>query len=302
MNITLNDYNSAARVYEGRKDKVLGRKIRSYAWMKYDPEHDCFVLSEVFSKYRHVTQENGFIRYEALPKEQWDIRPYAEIYRDRIVVLRVVHNNYLKDMGLRSDRSKTVKLSGRTWTHFRMERRNCVTVHRINGDVPVTLKDGRLSTAVPPKERVVNNDLRIEMNRMIRKVRQLLTVRAKLGAFDSLTHGDLIADAEKNNYASKWRMYRKPKEFLKLLQAVTEDDITSFYPILWMSDRAWYVARKDTNFVNGRNVVQLYNNLINSMREHIRRELGVVQYVEVADASDERGADRQDGQVEAARS
>ena len=282
------DYDSAARVYEGRKDKVLGRKIRYNAWMKYDPARDCFILSEVFSKYRPV-KKGGFVRYEVMPKEQWDLRPYAEIYRDRIVILRLVHNNILKSMGIRSDRSKTVKLSGRTWTHFRMEGRNCVTVHQINGDVPVTLKDGRLSTAVPPKKRVVNNDLRIEMNRMIRKVRRLLTVRVKLGAFDGLTCGDLIEHAEANGYGSRWLMHSKPKpeEFLKLLQAVTEDDITSFYPILWMSGRRWYFGHESTSFINGRNIVQLYDSLIDSMREHIRRELGVVRYVEVADASDE---------------
>lgn len=297
MNRTPNDYSSAARVYEGRKDKVLGRKIRSAAWMKHDPERDCFVLSEVFSKHQRV-EENGYARYKALPKEQWDVRPYAEIYRDRIVVLRDVHNNYIESMGIRSDRSKTVKFSGRTWTHFRMKRYKRVTIEQINGDAPVTLMGGKLSAAVPPMERVVDNELRIEMNRMIRKIRQLLTVRVKLGAFDGLTHGDLIAHAEKNNYGSKWQLYRKPEEFLKLLQAVVEDDLTTFYPILWMSDRARYIARKDTSFINGRNVVQLYNNLINSMREHIRRELGVVSYVQVADS--DASADRTGDEVQTA--
>lgn len=282
------DYDSAARMYKGRTDKVLGRKIRSNVWMKHDPNHDCFVLYEVFPRYKAV-KDKGYAHYERLPKEHWDLRPYAEIYRDRVVILRLVHNNHLKGMGIRSDRSKTVKLSGRTWTHFRMEGRNCVTVHQINGDVPVTLKDGRLSTAVPPKKRVVNNDLRIEMNRLIRKVRRLLTVRVKLGAFDGLTCGELIEHAEANGYGSRWMMHRKPtpEEFLKLLQAVTEDDITSFYPILWVSGRRWYFGHESTSFINGRNIVQLYDSLIDSMREHIRREFGVVEYVEVADASDE---------------
>lgn len=297
MNRTPNDYSSAARLYEGRKDKVLGRKIRTTAWMKHDPKRDCFVLSEVLSKYEFV-KGSGFSRYKALPKEQWHLRPYAEIYRDRIVVLREVHNNCIEAMGIRNDRSKTVKFSGRTWTHFRMEQYKRVTIDQINGDAPITLMGGKLSAAVPPMKRVVNNDLRIEMNRMIRKIRQLLTVRVKLGAFDGLTHGDLIAHAEKNNYGSKWQLYQKPEEFLKLLQAVTEDDLTTFYPILWMSDRAWYIERKDTSFINGRNVVQLYENFINSMRERIRRELGVVKYVEVA-ASD-AGADCASNEAQAA--
>lgn len=289
MNSPPNDYFSAAQAYKGRKDKVLGRKIRSNIWMKYDPARDCFVLSEVFSKKYRSVKEGGYVRYVAAPKEHWDIRPYAEIYRDRIVILRVVHNNYLKDMGIRSDPSKTVKLSGRTWTHFIMGPYNYVPVHQINGDVPVTLKNGRLSTAVPPKKRVVNGELRLEMNRLIRKVRRLLTVRVKLGAFNGLTWGDLIAHAEKNGYGYGYKLlsWRKPApdELLDLLQAVSEDDITTFYPILWVSGRSWYNAHERTSSINSRLIMPLYDNLIASMRESLRRELGVVKYVEDPEAS-----------------
>ncbi len=45
MNRTPKDYASAKRIYEGRLDKVTGRKIRTNAWMKYDDKRDCFVLS-----------------------------------------------------------------------------------------------------------------------------------------------------------------------------------------------------------------------------------------------------------------
>lgn len=297
MNRTPKDYASAKRIYQGRLDEVTGRKIRTNGWMKYDDKRDCFVLSEVVTRYKQLP--NG--RWQRCSdKKEWTMKPYAEIYPDRVVILHNVHNNYLDSFGVLHVRPTSNKFTGRLWRLFERKGYAYHTLHEVTGDAPIVLKDGKLSVAGSVKQRVVNNELRKEMNRMIQKVRRLLTVRVKLGAFDNMTHQMLTNHASKHYYASKWTILNSPKEFLKLLQAVVETDIETFYPILWLADRQWFYRNSEQGFTAGRDVVEMYNKLIDSMRERIRRELGVVEYVEVAEAADERSTDRQDGEVEAA--
>lgn len=297
MNRTPKDYASAKRIYQGRLDEVTGRKIRTNGWMKYDDKRDCFVLSEVVTRYKRLP-DGKYLR--CVDKNEWTMKPYAEIYPDRVVILRNVHNNYLDSFGVLHVRPTSNKFTGRLWRLFERRGYSYHTLHEVTGDAPIVLKDGKLSVAGGVKQRVVDNELRKEMNRMIQKIRRLLTVRVKLGAFDNVTHQMLTNHANKHDYASTWAILNSPKEFLKLLQAVVETDIETFYPILWLADRQWFYRNAELGFTAGRDVVEMYNKLIDSMRERIRRELGVVEYVEVEKAADERSADRQDGEVEAA--
>lgn len=299
MNRTPKDYASAKRIYQGRLDEVTGRKIRTNGWMKYDDKRDCFVLSEVRTRYKRLP-DGTYQR--ASDKNEWTMKPYAEIYPDRVVILHNVHNNYLDSFGVLHVNPTSNKFTGRLWRLFERKGYSYRTLHEVTGDAPVVLKGGKLSVTGSVKQRVVDNELRKEMNRMIQKIRRLLIVRAKLGAFDNVTRKTLIDHACKHNYVSRWAVLNSPKEFLKLLQAVVETDIETFYPILWLADRQWLYRNSDQRFTAGRDVVEMYNKLINFMRERIRRELGVVEYVEVAEAADERSTDRQDGEVEAAGS
>ena len=279
MNRTPKDYASAKRIYQGRLDEVTGRKIRTNGWMKYDDKRDCFVLSEVVARYKQLP--NGSWQ-RCSDKKEWTMKPYAEIYPDRVVILRNVHNNYLDSFGVLHVRPTSNKFTGRLWRLFERKGHAYHTLHEVTGDAPIVLKNGKLSVAGGVKQRVVDNELRKEMNRMIQKIRRLLIVRVKLGAFDNVTHQMLTSHANKHGYASKWQILHSPKEFLELLQAVVETDIETFYPILWLADRRWYYHNSEQGFTAGRDVVKMYNKLIDSMRERIRRELGVVEYVEVA--------------------
>ena len=295
MNRTPKDYTSAKRIYQGRLDKVLGRKIRTNGWMKYDDKRDCFVLSEVMTCYKRLSDG----KYQRCSdKNEWVMKPYAEIYPDRVVILHNVRNNYIDSLNVVHTCPTSNKFSGRTWRLFERKGYSYHTLHEVTGDAPIVLKDGKLAVLGGIKQRVVDNELRKEMNRMIQKIRHLLTVRAKLGAFDKVTHSILTVHANKHGYASKWKILNAPKEFLKLLQAVVETDIETFYPILWLADCQWYYHSPEQGITAQRNIVEMYNKLIDAMRERIRRELGVVEYVEVAKAADERSADRQDGEVD----
>lgn len=283
------DYANARRLYEGRRDEHTGRKVRNRIYMKYDTERDCFVVSELWSKYESVPDPNrpGHTRYQPAPNERWDLRPFAEVYRDRIMITRTLHNTPMYALfRVESFASRTVKLSGRTWTY----KDSAQNRQEINGDLPIMIKDDKLSSLTPPKVRVMDSEKRNEMNRMIKSIRNLLKVRSKLGAFDKLTPEQVDAYMRQTNTVSKWHVFNNPATFLELMQAVDPEDLKSFYPLLWLADRNWYYRNNHENF--GRvDWVARYNNLVDYMREKMRRELGVVEYVE----ADGRSTDSPDG-------
>lgn len=279
------DYANARRLYEGRRDEHTGRKVRNRIYMKYDTERDCFVVSQLWSKYESVPDPNrpGKTKYQKAPKERWDVRPFAEVYRDRIMITRAIHSTPMSALfRVESFASRTVKTSGRSWRY-----RGKTT----QGDAPIVLdiRAGTLTPMRPPKIRVFDSEKRNEMNRMIKSIRNLLKVRSKLGAFDKLTPEQVDAYIRQTGTVSKWHVFNNPAKFLELMQAVDPEDLKSFYPLLWLADRNWYYRNNHENF--GRvDWVARYNNLVDCMREKMRRELGVVEYVE----ADEQSADSPD--------
>ena len=285
------DYANAARLYEGRKDKHIGRKVRNRVYMKLDQSRDCFVVSELWSKYESVPDPDrpGQTKYQRAPKERWDVRPFAEVYRTHILITQALHNTPMYALfRVESFASRTVKLSGRTWTYKDSARNR----QEINGDLPIMIKDDKISSLTPPKVRVMDSEKRNEMNRMIQSIRNLMKVRTKLGAFDKLTPAqvDEYMCQTSGWQVSKWQVFNNPAKFLELLNAVNPEDFKSFYPLLWLADKNWYYRNYNENF--GRvDWVARYNNLVDRMREKMWRELGVVEYVE----ADERSADSPDG-------
>lgn len=291
------DYANAARLYEGRKDKHIGRKVYNRAYMKHDTARDCFVISELWSKYESVPDPNrpGQTKYQKAPKERWDLRPFAEVYRDRIMITRECSNTLIYTLFRVSNfASRTIKLSGRMWTYTDSTRNH----QEINSDLPIMIKDDKLSSLTPPKVRVVDFEKRNKMNRMIQSIRNLMKVRMKLGAFDKLTPTQIDEYMRQTNRTSKWEVLNTPAKFLELMQAVDPKNFKSFYPLLWLTDKTWYHWNSDNNKNFGRvDWVARYNNLVDRMREKMRRELGVIEYVE----ADERSADSPDGCVETDR-
>lgn len=115
---------------------------------------------------------------------------------------------------------------------------------------------------------------------MIQSVRNLMKVRAKLGAFDKLTPTQVDEHMRQTHGVNRWQVFDSPAKFLELMRAVDPEDFKSFYPLLWLADKSWWSYR-DSNENYGRvDWVARYNNLVNRMREKMRRELGVVEYVE----------------------
>lgn len=267
------DYANAARLYEGRKDKHIGRKVHNRVYIKHDPARDCFVVSELWSTHESVPDPDrpGQTKYQQAPKERWDVRPFAEVYRDRIMITRALHNFPMYALfNVEHYKSRTVKASGRSWHYLGKT---------VQGDVPMMLdpRAGTLTPMVPPKVRVFNSEKRKEMNRMIRSIRNLLKVRTKLGAFDKLTPSEVDKYMRLTKGVTKWPVFNSPAKFLELMEAVDPENFKSFYPLLWLADMNWYYSNENYKRVDW---VARYNNLVNYMREKMRRELGVVEYVE----------------------
>jgi hypothetical protein len=272
------DYTTAARLYEGRKDKHTGRKVRNRVYMKHDPERECFVLSELWSTCESVPDPDrpGKVKYQKAPKERWNMRPFAEVYRDRIVILYALHNTPMYALfRVKSFASRTVKLSGCTWVYTDSAGRS----QQINGDLPIMIKDDKLSSLIPPRIRVINSKKRNEMNRMIQSIRNLIRVRTKLGAFDKLTPAQINEYIRQTPWVSKWQVLYSPSRFIELFKAVNPENLKSFYPLLWLMSDDWHYYRNSNENFGYVDWVARYNNLVNRMREKMRRELGVVDYV-----------------------
>lgn len=260
----MNYETATERWNRGRQYKHVGVKLRGRLYMVFDEKRGCFIVQECWTRHEMV-EENGVKRWVLAPRERWDMRPCAEIHPNKIVVTRDFGNSQMQWLfGLSSYKSRTVKYSGREWYY-----RGQVAY----GDLPIELSAGSIHPQ-PAKVRVVDNEKRKEMNRMIQKIRNLLKVRTKLGAFQNI---DMVQVHRKMEleYGNKWCLYRTHEGFLKILRAVREDDIETFYPILWLADVPLYTRRsQNTDWVEN------YNRFINRMRERLRKEMGVVEYVE----------------------
>lgn len=271
-------YPRAQMEYRGRKNKHLGRKVRNRVYMTYDSDRDCFVLSELMSKYESVPDPDrpGQTKYQQAPKERWDLRPFAEIHRTHILITRASHNIPMYALlRVESYASRTVKLSGRTWA-YKDSARNW---QEINGDLPIMIKDDKISSLTPPKVRITDAKKRNEMNRMIQSIRNLIKVRTKLGAFDSLTPAQVDEYMRRTIRINKWQVFNSSAKFLELLRAVDPENFYSFYPLLWLADKNWYYRDSRSSY-GPIDWVTRFNHLVDRMREKMRRELGVVEYVE----------------------
>lgn len=111
MDNTPKSYEEAKRRYEGRRDKVLGRNVRRDGWMQYDAVRDCYVLTEVLSKY--ALDEGTNTQRRTMDKTRWTVKPYIEIHREQIVILREIHNSFLANFGVTHYRARTNKFLGR---------------------------------------------------------------------------------------------------------------------------------------------------------------------------------------------
>lgn len=275
------DYTQAKKLCEGRLDKYLGRRIATGIWLKYDSERDCFVCSQVWSKYKIDAEASaalGYSKYRLVGKDEWGMRPYAEIFPDRVtIILEGADHRLRNDFNLYSYRPTSNATDGTEW-HYR--RRSGRVVKAI-GSLPVTINlvtEEIIPTA--PRVRTFNKEKQKELNALIARIRRELKVRYKLGAFNSVPMDELVKSTMEvaGGHLSRYKIMSDPEYLHYILCMVTADDIKSFYPLVCIL--RWYRGIHSTGSLP--DLPKVFEQLINSRKEGIRLMTGVVYY-EAAD-------------------
>lgn len=282
------DYNEATRILKsGRINKFVGRRVLNRVYVKYAEDGQTIIASEKYSSWGPVEQPDGTTQHQRVGQERWDMRPFARIYPGYVELFRELSSTQLVNLfNLHVCKPRSIKVQGRAWTFGKFDT--------VVGELPLTLAKGQqIQFHNTPKVRTFDSEKRKEFNRWIQKVRNDLKVRSKLGAFKGITRDKMKAEAVKilGEDAGKWGVYREPEAFLKLLKAVTPEDVTTFFPILWLADDGGYWSyMREGHIAPDHEWVGKYNNMINRMREGARQHLGVVKYVDPKDVPSEAGA------------
>lgn len=268
MKRLISDYTQASQMYETlRKDPHIGCRIMPDVYMKLDQARDCFVVSDILSRHE-MTLDPDYLtreRWIKAPKERWRMRPFAEIYRAHVIITWAVRPSLLfKLFGIKHRRPRSNKLLGHLWIY---------NDEQITSEVPIKIDENRICILTPPKVRNINQERQKEVRRMLRIIRESFIVRVKLGAFNGLSSKQLEADMYRIFGLRRWQLSTSAHNIVKILENTNPEDITSFYPLLWLLDKNW--SLKDFSRIDW---VSRYDNYIVQRREWLYRELGVVTY------------------------
>lgn len=278
-------YDGLLRSYKYSRDPFLGLQL-GHAWVKWDPAEDCFVFSLVSNTCTTIPDpEPGRptnTHTIKAPKSLWTQEPYAKVYQTHTEIFKHVPEKYLYPFtGITRRKSSSIKTSGNEWDTGH-------TQGPVVSDYPVKILNSGKIIPTAPKVRTFDKAKLAEMNAMIKKIRKSLVVRCRLGAFGNFDR----AAIERAIPESRWGFYNNASKFLELMNAVDESNIESYYPLLWLASRYWQAPP------SGDGWIPRFDGLVNRMREKMRKELGVVSYVD-PNAPDEPGADNPDDSVEA---
>lgn len=244
-------YDEAAQRYRGCRDKRTGAYLAAWRYVGYDAAKDCYLLQEPLRVY----DESG----QRIPKDEWEMRPVVEIYRDRVMFLNAGWPISLSTMyGVTRSTSTSYgqyHTRGTWWWHFGRKQQF--------GGYPVTLKDGKLS-GPPPLKRVVDADRKKEFNAVIRRARNILRARIRLGALPS--------QVEAETYFA-WGEAVQAEAFYAKLCALREDDLETATTILAQlkTYRMYLGSRKASTLA-------VFENTVRAIREPLLRRLGIVRY------------------------
>jgi hypothetical protein len=243
-----------------RFDKIIGKRLRGWFYLRPIAGMDAYEVLEVTSRHKQVLS----------PKNEWKTRTIAEIDRTGIhfkLDLSCLSNKILMHLwGIEHWRLDTKLYKGRVWY---------VNGVKYEGyPSPTFLASNGLQVSFPERRvRVHREERRKKLNALIKSVKQLITVRYKLGAFANVTAGEV----RKSIHGGLWESYGDPKQLHKALSQANAEDIASFYPIFSLSLYSSRMYYRDD--VTGLDWVKLYASFITSIKERLRVDLKAVEYV-----------------------
>ena len=294
-------YDQAKKWYDSdRKYKPIGTKLTKNIWLNYDETNDRYTLAYTHSKYYEVANEQGEKQYMKAgvgERDKYTQEFIGFIYRDHA---HIFHPNRLPNwyctarsffevyFNCTYRKSPGVKVKGFEWTFFReglnyRERTYGAGEVELSGAGLRIYPDGRREATEPVMVRVHKKEQQNAMNRRIKAVRRMLTLRAKLGGFNSV---DWVAkDVEfKEAYGGTGRqVLNKPSQVNDIFMAINDEDFTTMLPVLWLAaSRATFYCWQEPKWAEigaSYDWIGAFNRLMDSVREDLRNEQGAVEYV-----------------------
>lgn len=293
-------YDQAKKWYEsGRKYRPLGTKLTRNIWLNYDEANDRYTLAYTHSKYYEVVNEQGekvLRRAGTGERDKYTQEFIGFVYRDHAHIFhpaRLTGSNYTARNFFESyfictyRKSPSVKVKGFEWTFF---REGLYCWQRTYGAGEVVLSgaglriypDGRREATMPVMVRVHKKEQQNAMNRHIKAVRRMLTLRAKLGGFNSVNWPQVARDM-KQRYGHSRSVLCNFKTVNKMFMAINDEDFTTMLPVLWLAacrNTPYYWHEPKWAEIGALyDWTGVFNRLVVSVREGLRNEQGAVEYV-----------------------
>ncbi len=293
-------YDQAKKWYDsGRKYRPIGTKLTKNIWLNYDEANDRYTLAYTHSKYYEVVNEQGEKQYEkagAGERDKYTQKFIGFVYRDHAHIFhpeslyassRTARSFFETYFNCTYRKSPGVKVKGFEWTFFREGLDYWGRTHGA-GEVELSgaglriYPDGRREATEPVMVRVHKKEQQNAMNRHIKAVRRMLTLRAKLGVFNSVDWPQVAANMQRQ-YGYGRGVLRNPEIVNKLFMEIDDEDYQTMLPVLWLAacyNRSYYWLEPKWDEIGASyDWADAFNRLVDSVREGLRNEQGAVEYV-----------------------
>jgi hypothetical protein len=246
-------YDQAKKWYDsGRKYKPIGTKLTKNIWLNYDEANDRYTLAYTHSKYYEVVNEQGEKQYKkagAGERDKYTQEFIGFVYRDHAHIFHpsrltgsncTARNFFESYFNCTYRKSPGVKVKGFEWTFF---YEGLTYLGKVYGAGEVVMSgnagmyiypDGRREAAEPPMVRVHKKEQQNAMNRHIKAVRRMLTLRAKLGGFNSVDWPQVAANMQRG-YGYGRGVLRNPEIVNKMFMEIDDEDYQTMLPVLWLA-------------------------------------------------------------------
>ena len=292
-------YDQAKKWYDsGRKYEPIGTKLTKNIRLNYDEANDRYTLAYTHSKYYEVVNEQGEKQYKkagASERDKYTQEFIGFVYRDhahifhptRLTTSSCTERNFFESyFNCTYRRYPGVKVKGFEWTFFHKglnhwERTYGAGEVELSGAGLRIYPDGRREATDPVLVRVHKKEQQNAMNRHIKAVRRMLTLRAKLGGFNSVNWPQVAKDmAIRYGYARK--VLCDPKTVNKMFMEIDDEDYQTMLPVLWLAAYRntpyYWQEPKWAEIGASYDWTSAFNHLVDSVREGLRNEQGAVEY------------------------
>ena len=292
-------YDQAKKWYDsGRKYKPIGTKLTKDIWLNYDEANDRFTLAYTHSRYYEIINERGEKQYKKASvseRDKYTQETIGFIYKDHAHIFHpgrltgsncTARNFFESYFNCTYRKSPSVKVKGFEWTFFReglsyWQKKHGAGEVELSGAGLRIYPDGRREATEPVMVRVHKKEQQNAMNRHIKAVRRMLTLRAKLGGFNSVDWPQVAANMQRR-YGHGRGVLCNPAQVNDMFMAINDEDFTTMLPVLWLAacrNTSYYWREPQWDKIGASyDWADVFNRLVNAVREGLRNEQGAVEY------------------------